>query len=214
MRNDLTDVTLIVDRSGSMIDCRADAEGGVNTFIENQKKEPGDCLFSLVQFDAEYEFVHKGVAIKDVPYYTLVPRGWTALLDAVGRSINETGNRLAAIPEEQRPGLVVFVIVTDGQENSSHEFKKSQIREMIELQQNTYSWKFTFLGANQDAFAEAGSLGISAGAIANYAQHNSLDAFKSASANVSRMRQGACGPCGPQGVCCSYTTDERKAMQA
>ena len=160
MRNDLTDVTVVLDRSGSMQSCRDDAEGGLNTFIEEQKKQPGETLFTLVQFDTEYEFVHKGKPIRDVGPCELVPRGMTALLDAVGRAIAETGERLAAMPEPDRPGLVVFVIVTDGQENSSKEYTKPQIKEMIERQQNDYKWQFTFLGANQDAFAEAHGIGI------------------------------------------------------
>lgn len=210
MRNDLTDVTLIVDRSGSMASCQKEAENGVNHFIEEQSKQAGECLFSLVQFDTEYEFLHNGVPIKDVPKYTLVPRGMTALLDAVGRAINEAGCRLAAIPEDQRPGLVVFVIVTDGQENSSHEFTRAQIKEMIERQQSVYAWQFTFLGANQDAFAEAGSLGISPAAAANYVPTNSKIAFSSAANNVTRMRKMSAEG---QSVVCGYTNDERTSME-
>jgi hypothetical protein len=97
MRTDLTDITMVIDRSGSMSSIRSDAEGGINTFIDLQKSEPGEALLSLVQFDTEYEFIHKDVPIGNVPKYTLVPRGSTALLDAVGRAINETGARLAAI---------------------------------------------------------------------------------------------------------------------
>jgi hypothetical protein len=127
----------------------------------------------------------------------------------VGRAINETGCRLAAMPEDQRPGLVVFVIVTDGEENSSHEFTKAQIKEVIERQQSVYSWQFTFLGANQDAFAEAGSLGIAKISTANYAQNNSKMAFASAASNVTRMRKMSAGG---QSVVCGYTDDERTSM--
>ncbi len=88
-------MTVVLDRSGSMQICREAAEGGLNTFIEEQKKQPGETLFSLVQFDTEYEFVHKGTPIKEVSPFQLVPRGMTALLDAVGRAIVETGERLA-----------------------------------------------------------------------------------------------------------------------
>src|SRR5687768_7332033 len=90
MRSDLTDITLVVDRSGSMAEVRDDAEGGVNTFIAQQAKQPGEALLTLVQFDTEYEFLHTGVPIQNVSRYELVPRGMTALLDAVGRAINET----------------------------------------------------------------------------------------------------------------------------
>ena len=131
MRNDLTDITLVVDRSGSMESIKSDAEGGINEFIRQQASEPGEALLTLMQFDTEYDLVHNGVNVTDVSPYTLVPRGMTALLDAVGRAINETGARLAAMSEQERPGLVVFVIVTDGAENSSKEFSRADIRKMI-----------------------------------------------------------------------------------
>ena len=189
MKSDLTDITLVVDRSGSMAQVREDAEGGVNSFIEQQAKEPGEALLTLVQFDTEYEFLHKGVPISQVPKYELVPRGMTALLDAVGRAINETGERLAKMDEHDRPGLVVFVVMTDGQENSSKEFSKADIKAMIQRQQDTYHWHFTFLGANQDAFAEAGGMGIAAAGVANFAMDKMVAAYAATGEKVSRMRQ-------------------------
>jgi Mg-chelatase subunit ChlD len=191
MRKDLTDITMVVDRSGSMESIKADAEGGVNTFVNEQKNALGAALLTLVQFDNEYEFVHSGVPIQRVSRFKLVPRGSTALLDAVGRAINETGARLAAMEESQRPGLVVFVIVTDGQENSSREFNRDQIRKMIEHQQTVYSWHITFLAANQDAFAEGTSLGIAAAGIANYSADKIGGAHMATSRKVSRMRVSA-----------------------
>ncbi|MCA9271003.1 MAG: VWA domain-containing protein, partial [Planctomycetales bacterium] len=166
MRNDLTDITLVVDRSGSMASIREDAEGGVNDFIRRQAAEPGEAWLTLVQFDTEYEFVHRGVRVQDAAPYVLQPRGMTALLDAMGRAVVETGQRLARLPECDRPGLVVFVVMTDGLENSSREFSGPQVKEMIEHQQKVYNWQFTFLGANQDAFAEADAVGIAAGGAA------------------------------------------------
>lgn len=209
MKSDFTDITIVLDRSGSMAQCREEAENGVNHFIEEQRKAPGRCLLTLVQFDTEYEFVHRGVAISEVPKFHLVPRGWTALLDAIGKAINETGERLASMKEEDRPGLVVFVIVTDGLENSSKEFSKNQIKAMIEMQQSKFSWKFTFLGANQDAFAEAGGMGISRDASAQYTPTRAYAAFSAASNNVKRMRAASA-----EGLCASsgYTDEERTAM--
>ena len=189
MRPDLTDITLVVDRSGSMQEIRTDAEGGVNAFIENQAKESGQAYLTLVQFDTEYEFLHKGVSIDQVPKYTLTPRGATALLDAIGRAINETGERLSKIDEADRPGLVVFVVMTDGLENSSHEFSKSRIREMIQHQQEKYGWQFTFLGADQDAFAEADALGIDQAGAARFKKDNIEAAYRATSAKVARMRK-------------------------
>jgi len=188
MRSDLTDITLVVDRSGSMQQVREDAEGSVNAFIAQQAKEPGEALLTLVQFDTEYEFLHRGVRIQEVPAYQLVPRGMTALLDALGQAINQTGERLAKMEERDRPGLVVFVVMTDGLENSSKEFSKSDLKEMIERQQSEFNWHFTFLGANQDAFAEAGGIGINPAGVANYAMNKLGQALQCTAHKVVRMR--------------------------
>lgn len=189
MNKDLTDITLVVDRSGSMQDIREDAEGGVNAFIEEQAREPGEALLTLVQFDTEYEFVHTGVPLGDVPKYRLVPRSMTALLDAVGRAINETDDRLARLDVAEKPGLVLFVITTDGLENSSVEFTKSQVREMVKRKQEEHDWHFTFLGANQDAFEEAGGLGVHAMGAANVNINKMYAAYGSTSSKVARMRK-------------------------
>ena len=210
MRTDLTDITLVVDRSGSMEAIRQDAMGGVNRFIRDQAEKPGEALLTLVQFDTEYEFVHRAVPIGSVPEYVLTPRGGTALLDAVGRAINETGERLAAIPEADRPGLVVFVVMTDGQENSSREFTKAQVKEKIEHQQNGYAWQFVFLGANQDAFAEAGSMGMQAAAAANFSIHKVDAAMAAASASVGRMRKQRMAS---ETVQNAFTDEERQSME-
>jgi hypothetical protein len=210
MKPDLTDITLVIDRSGSMEEIRSDAEGGVNAFIREQAQQPGEALLTLVQFDDKYEFVHRGVPTKEVPPYTLVPRSGTALLDAVGRAINETRDRLAKMPEADRPGLVVFVIVTDGEENSSREFSKACVKELIQRQQTECNWHFTFLGADQDAFAEAGELGVAAGGTADFAKKKALAAFIATTKKVGRMRtQRSKG----QAVSNEFTEEERKEME-
>jgi hypothetical protein len=137
-----------------------DMVGGFNTFIEEQKKLPGECAVTLAQFDDQYEVVYSGKALVDVPGLELVPRGSTALLDAVGRTVNEVGARLKVTAEDQRPERVLFVILTDGCENSSKEFTKDTINQMVTHQRDTYRWEFVYIGANQDAFSEAGKLGI------------------------------------------------------
>ena len=163
-----------------------------------------------MQFDTSYEFVHHGVPISQVPRYELYPRGATALLDAVGRAINETGSRLAAMPEQDRPGLVIFVIVTDGHENSSHHFTKPQIQEMIRRQQDVYSWQFTFLGADQDAFDEAAQMGIDAAGVAAFdVRHCMAGTYSAVSNKVARMRaQHSQG----QKVNNSFTEEELRKM--
>ena len=210
MKDDFTDITLVVDRSGSMQAIREDAEGGVNSLIEEQRKEPGEAFLTLVQFDTEYEVIHRGLPLQDVPHYALVPRGRTALLDAVGRAINETEERLGGMPKEERPGLVLFVINTDGLENSSQEFTKAQIKDMIEQQQEKNDWHFTFLGANQDSFAEAGAMGIRAGGIADYAMDKVSASYAATSSKLSRMRaQKREG----EPVLDEFTDEERKSMK-
>ncbi len=210
MNTNLTDITLVIDRSGSMEAIREDAEGGVNSFIAEQVNEPGEAVVTLLQFDTEYEFVHKGVPINKVRKYKLVPRGMTALLDAVGRAINETGERFAKMAEPDRPGLVIVVVVTDGQENSSQEFTKAQIKEMIERQQKDYNWHITFLGANQDAFEEAGGMGIKQDGVANFAMSKVDAAWHGTASKVKRMRAqvSAC-----ETVDNKFTPEELDAMK-
>lgn len=172
MRENLTEMVFVLDRSGSMRSLTADTIGGFNELIEKQKKIEGDAYVTTVLFDHEYELLHDHVALKDVAPLTdreYFARGSTALLDAVGRTINTVGARLAAMPEEERPAHVVFVITTDGMENASCEYTAKQVREMVEHQQQKYSWQFVFLGANMDAVSEAGKLGISASHAANFA---------------------------------------------
>lgn len=209
MKPDLTDITLVVDCSGSMQQIREDAEGGINAFIAQQAKEPGDALLTLVQFNTNYEFLHTGLPISRVPKYRLFPQGRTALLDAVGKAIHDTGTRLAKMAEKDRPGLVVFVVMTDGLENSSCESSKDDIKKMIEHQQEEYNWHFTFLGANQDAFAEAGGMGIHAAGVANFSVDKVGAACMATGAKLGRMRgQSLVGDT----VCNKFTEQERKDM--
>ncbi len=209
MNKDYTDITLVVDRSGSMASTKDDAQGGINTLIKEQASKTGKCTLSLVQFDSTYEVVYSGVDIKSVKEYTLIPRGTTALLDAVGEAIRTTGQRLAAMPETERPGLVIFAIVTDGQENSSREYTKTKIKEMVTHQQDVYNWKFTFLGANQDAFAEGASLGFAADGISAYSTSKSFDAYANVSHKFARMRTSASAGAA---VSNAFTEDEIKGM--
>lgn len=163
MKKNLTEMVFILDRSGSMGHLTDDTIGGFNSMIEQQKKEDGEAYVTTVLFDSEYEMLHDHVNIQDMKPITnkeYYARGCTALLDAVGKTINSIGARLNATPEDERPEKVIFVITTDGMENASREFTKSQVKEMVEHQQTKYSWVFMFLGANMDAVSEAGGLGI------------------------------------------------------
>ncbi len=201
------DVTLIVDRSGSMSSCCEEAQGGVNTFIADQKKEPGKMTFTLIEFDDTYEVVASGDIAVIEPNYKLRPRGWTSLFDAIGRAIDETGARLAAMKEEDRPGVVSMVIVTDGGENSSKKYKKAKIAEMIKLQQEVYNWKFNFLSSDLSAVEDAGTYGIRSDC--SNVWNNAQGAYAASSSVVRRMRSdSASGLC----VSNSYTAAEIDKM--
>jgi uncharacterized protein YegL len=143
---------LIVDRSGSMAAVRSDAQGGINTAFEEQRRLPGKLSVSLTQFDTEVDTLADFTDIADVEDYTLLPRGATALLDAVGEAIVKTGERLAQMPEDERPANVLVQIVTDGNENSSKDWDLPKVREMIRKQQDEYGWIFSFIGAGDHAW--------------------------------------------------------------
>jgi uncharacterized protein YegL len=167
-KENLTEIIVVMDKSGSMDSIKGDAMGAFNTFLEEQQKLPGDAAFTLTLFDTAYDLVHTRKPIKDVPKLsenTYVPGGMTALLDAVGRTIDEVGRRLNDTPEEERPSRVVMAIITDGQENSSHEYKRQQVFDKIKTQKDAYQWEFVFLAAGQEAFKEAEGLGLSKSSI-------------------------------------------------
>jgi len=166
------EIVCVIDRSGSMASISQDAIGGFNTFLAEQKKVPGEATLTYVQFDTDYEVVHENKPLNDVPDIdskTYVPRGATALLDAIGKTIESVGKRLSGLAESLRPDKVIFVILTDGEENSSHEYSKAKIKEMITHQKDVYQWGFIFLAANQDAFAEGVKLGIDIKDTSNFA---------------------------------------------
>ena len=166
---DFADITIVLDRSGSMNSLVGDVIGGYKTFIEKQKAVGDNAAVTLVQFDDQYEKVFTGVPIKNVSAdLAFNPRGMTALLDAMGRTIDATGERLRNLPESQRPDKVIFVVITDGEENASREYRIERLRELVTRQQNQYNWQFIFLGANIDSFATGASLGISSFTTSNY----------------------------------------------
>ena len=165
MNQNLTDITFLLDRTGSMEVVRQETIQAVNTFLAEQQKVPGDALFSLIQFDSQapFEVLQRGVPIQQAQRLTpetYVPRAWTPLLDAIGRTIVDTGDRLSKLPEDDRPGKVVLAIMTDGQENASKEYTADRVKQMLTHQQEVYHWVVSFLGANIDAVQTAKDLGI------------------------------------------------------
>lgn len=157
---DYAAICLLIDRSGSMRSIQHAAEDGINEFIRSQASQPGKRTIRLVHFDDFYQVVFPSRPAQDCPSYSLVPRGMTALYDAMGTSITEFGAELSALPEDERPGAVIFAVMTDGMENSSREFTVSQIKQMVSHQEQSYNWQFMYLGANQDAVLTAQQIGI------------------------------------------------------
>jgi hypothetical protein len=192
MKQDLTDIRIVLDRSGSMANIWSETINAYNTFLDEQKKQPGEATLKLVQFDDHYE-PELTVKLQDaMPLNSerYQPRGMTALNDAIGRTIVQTGAELAAMNEADRPGRVILMILTDGLENASKEFKPSQIKEMIEHQQSKYSWMIVFLGANMDAQKVGSTYGISKGRAMTF-QANSAGigaTMSSLNANVTMLR--------------------------
>jgi len=162
MKQDLTRIAVILDRSGSMVSVVDATISGFNEFVHSQKLEPGQANLKLVQFDDQYEEVFDK-PLSEVPlldHETFVPSGWTALHDAIGRTIKVLDNELTRMPEAERPAKVLMLILTDGEENRSTEFTREQIADMVKEQQEKSSWNFVFLGANQDSVLTASGFNI------------------------------------------------------
>ena len=171
MRKGLTELVFILDRSGSMSGLEADTIGGFNSLIAKQKKEEGTALISTVLFDDQAEVLYDRISLdriepmNDRQYYV---RGCTALLDALGGAIHHIGNVHKYAREEDRPAKTIFIITTDGMENSSHRYTYDKVKKMVERQRDRYGWEFLFLGANIDAIEVAGRFGVQANRAVNY----------------------------------------------
>lgn len=158
----MLDILVVLDRSGSMMDAKADHEGGLKSFVEDQKALDGDVRFTLIQFDTSNpcEVVYDRVKLDAVTKIELVPRGGTPLLDAMGMALDHL--------TKHQPDEVVCFVVTDGAENSSREWTKERVKARV-AELETKGWNFLYLGANVDAFGEAGTMGMAAAGAINYA---------------------------------------------
>jgi Mg-chelatase subunit ChlD len=197
-------LVLVVDRSGSMESIRTDMEGGITSLIADQKQGSGTCLVTLAQFDSDYEILHNAVPAAEFCDYRLIPRGTTALLDAIGRTIGEVDAQINDLPKHSRPGQVLFAVITDGLENASTEWSHDQVMAAVKSHVDA-GWQFTFLGANQDAIQEGGRLGVVRDASLTYdaTPDASRAAMESLSASVTRVR-------GAQAEQLLFTDDERR----
>jgi uncharacterized protein YegL len=186
------EIIYILDRSGSMMTIIDDAIGGFNANLKEQK-DVGDANVTVVLFDNEYETLYDRVPINEVPEMTrktYVPRGSTALLDAVGRTVSNIKSSLSSCCKECGPRKVSVVIVTDGKENASREFNRDTIKEMLKHQQEEHDWQVLFLAANQDAISEGGSMGVYAPCSLDFAStpEGVRNVYKQSSARLRSYR--------------------------
>jgi hypothetical protein len=187
---DLTLVAALLDRSGSMQSIADDTRGGFNAFIAKERADGGNSIVTLAQFDDVYDMVYRDKPIEEVPPLALEPRGTTALLDALGRFITEIGSGLSALADDERPGDVTVLVMTDGHENASKEWTKANVRQLISQQERTYDWDFVFLGANMDAIDVGTDLGFAPGKSMTYTASSAgvIGAFASMSEYQGRKR--------------------------
>lgn len=211
-------IAVVLDRSGSMMSCARDMEGGFDTYIKAQQELPGECRVTLNQFNTRFENVYQLLPVHSVPPLQLLASGGTALLDAIARTITELGAELARLEEADRPGSVEVVIITDGEENSSEEFSletggQERVRTMIKTQQEVYSWKFTYLGANQDAVMVARNYGIPQASSITYDTDNAVGTFVVASASSAAYRGSvAAGASYSESLAASDFSDEDREV--
>ena len=197
MKKNLTELVFILDRSGSMRGLESDTVGGYNALLDKQRKEAGEAIVTTVLFDDGYELLHDRIpltGIADITTKEYYVRGCTALLDAVGRTITKVENAQAHTLESQRPEKTLFVITTDGLENSSKEYRLDTVKTMI-ARCREKGWEFLFLGANMDAVKTAGAMGIAPERSVNYHADSAGTAatFASVACAVSEMRHGIMG---------------------
>ncbi|MBM7602785.1 uncharacterized protein YegL [Metabacillus crassostreae] len=163
MKKDVTEIVFILDKSGSMAGLETDTIGGMNSMLNKQKKAEGEAFVTTVLFNHHIEIVHDRINVRGISPLTECDYevgGTTALLDAIGFSIQKIANVQKYTKEDERANKVLFVITTDGMENACREFTSEKIKEMIQHQKERYEWDFIFLGANIDAIATAASFGI------------------------------------------------------
>ncbi|MDZ7912580.1 MAG: vWA domain-containing protein [Rhodococcus sp. (in: high G+C Gram-positive bacteria)] len=204
-------VAALLDRSGSMHSIADDTCGGFDSFITKEREADGKTVVTLAQFDDQYELVYDNTPIEDVAPLVLEPRGGTAFYDAIGRLISDVGAGLAAMPEDERPGSVTVLVMTDGHENSSREWTNAAVRELIKRQESEYSWHFVFLGSNIDAVEVGADLGFQRGKSMTYVSTSVgvTAAFDSVADYQHRKRSAGVDACSVS----AFTPEDRRRVR-
>lgn len=203
MKKNLIELVFILDKSGSMGGLEKDTIGGYNAMLEKQKAVDGECVITTVLFDNRYELLHDRIdirAVKPITEKEYCVGGSTALLDAIGMTIHKIGTAQKNTADDFRAEKVMFVIITDGEENASREYSVKKVKEQIEHQKNKYGWEFIFLGANIDAVETAGRFGIDADRAVDYVPDGEGTAlnFRVMSETVAAFRE--CGTVSQEGL--------------
>jgi predicted GIY-YIG superfamily endonuclease len=196
-KDNFTSINIVLDASGSMTNLQTDTIGSFNTFLAEQKAVKGEAVFTLAVFNHEYKLIHDFAKLDSVPNLdakSYNPNGYTALLDALGTTMDNVGSKLAAMPEHERPSKVVWLIITDGKENSSTQYTASRIKEMVQHQTDKYQWLFVFTGANIDAITAGKDMGVSVQNSLNYVASSAgiKTLYQSVSSNMSILRSASC----------------------
>ncbi|MBS9535281.1 VWA domain-containing protein [Mycobacterium sp. M1] len=202
----ITRLAFLLDRSGSMQSIKSDVIGGFDAFLTEQRAGEGLCTVTLAQFDNQYEVVYRDRPLDQVPPLQLQPRGSTALLDSMGKLITDTAAEIDALPEAERPGTVVVAIMTDGLENASREWRRADIKALVEQQTNS-GWEFLYMGADQDAVEVGKGLGVKDGQAVTYARGKAREAMAMTSANIRGYRNAKIA--NPAAVMFGFTAEQR-----
>lgn len=208
-----TDITVLLDRSGSMYKIKSDMEGAFDKFVEGHQVNPSTRL-TLVQFNSQdhNQVIYEDCPIRQVGKLGLDPLGGTPLIDALAKLIDRTGERFAMKRESERPDQVLFVIITDGEENSSQQYKRSDVLERVRRQTDQYKWQFVYLGANQDALREAKSYGINPNLVLDYmadAKHTG-ETWRSLTTNTVAYANASGGARGMSADLLNFNEEQRK----
>jgi hypothetical protein len=200
-KQNLTDITILLDKSSSMASSAEKTRSAINEFIKGQQDTQGECNISLVSFSADDRYdkewlktVWEGMNIKEIRELSrenYQPSGNTALYDATGLIIERTGKRFSRMREDERPSKVLFVIMTDGEENSSRKYTLPRLRETIQEQENKYSWNFLFLGADFSTKEQTEALGLDADRSYDFGKVDLVKSYKGLSRAVSNYRVGS-----------------------
>jgi len=218
MKKEYTHISIIIDRSGSMSTMAKEVVSGFNSLLNKQLKVEGEATMTVVQFDHEYQVLNDFIKInkvKELDANTYSPRGNTALLDAMGKTIEDVRTKINALEDNEKPSKAIFVFITDGEENCSKQYSRERVFEMIEdlksesKEENSIDWDFVFIGANQDAISAGSSLGIARGASLTYdsSGKGATTAFMSLSDGLTSYR------CATKGVNYSFSDKDREEQE-